>query len=52
MSRADPATDLVTYCEKESVPFTAFDDFSSILSVVKDVVSGKISIQDAATGRK
>lgn len=51
MSSVDPVTDLVTYCEKESVPFTAFNDFSDILSVVKDVVSGKISVQDAATGR-
>lgn len=43
--------DLVTYCEKENVPFTTFKDFSDILSKVKDVVSGKLSMKDAATGR-
>lgn len=46
-----PTLDLVTYCEKENVPFTTFNDFSDILAVVKDVVSGKVSVKDAATGR-
>ncbi|PSR90642.1 HAD-like domain-containing protein [Coniella lustricola] len=40
--------DLVAYCEKEKVPFTTFKDFSDILAVVKDVVSGKVSVQEAA----
>ncbi|KAF3767547.1 hypothetical protein M406DRAFT_321615, partial [Cryphonectria parasitica EP155] len=45
---AKAGRDLVTYCEKEKVPFTTFEDFSDILSVVKDVVSGKISVKEAA----
>lgn len=48
---AKAGRDLVTYCEKENVPFTTFKDFSDILSKVKDVVSGKLSMKDAATGR-
>lgn len=48
---AKTGRDLVLYCEREKVPFTTFNDFSDILSVVKNVVSGKISIKDAATGR-
>ncbi|KAJ4403081.1 hypothetical protein N0V82_010711 [Gnomoniopsis sp. IMI 355080] len=48
---AKAGRDLVLYCEREKVPFTTFNDFSDILSVVKDVVSGKVSIKDAATGR-
>lgn len=45
---AKAGRDLVAYCEKENVPFTTFKDFSDILSVVKDVVSGKISVKEAA----
>ena len=44
--------DLVDYCEREKVPFTVFHDFSDIQKVVTDVVNGKISVQEAATGRK
>lgn len=48
---AKAGRDLVLYCEREKVPFTTFNDFSDILAVVKNVVSGKVSIKDAATGR-
>ncbi|KAI1327101.1 HAD-like domain-containing protein [Xylariaceae sp. FL0255] len=44
--------DLVTYCEKEKVPFTVFHDFSEIQKVVSDIVDGKITVQEAAVGRK
>ncbi|KAF2964429.1 hypothetical protein GQX73_g9152 [Xylaria multiplex] len=49
---AKAGRDLVTYCEKESVPFTVFNDFSDIHKIVADVVDGKISVQQAATGTK
>lgn len=49
-NEADPAADLVVYCEKEKVPHTTFKSFSDILSVVKDVVSGKVSVEDSAAG--
>lgn len=48
---AKAGRDLVLWCEREKVPFTTFIDFHGILNVVKDVVSGKTSIKDAATGR-
>lgn len=50
-NEADPAADLVVYCEKENVPHTTFNSFSDILSDVKDVVSGKVSVKDSAVGR-
>ncbi|KAI1304839.1 HAD-like domain-containing protein [Xylaria venustula] len=49
---AKTGRDLVTYCEKENVPFTVFHDFSDIHKVVAAVVEGKISVQQAATGTK
>ncbi|KAI1426502.1 HAD-like domain-containing protein [Xylaria sp. FL1777] len=49
---AKEGRDLVTYCEKENVPFTVFHDFSDIHKVVADVVEGKISVQQAAVGKK
>ncbi|KAK5633009.1 hypothetical protein RRF57_008723 [Xylaria bambusicola] len=49
---AKAGRDLVTYCEKENIPFTVFNDFSDIHKVVADVVGGKISVQQAATGTK
>lgn len=49
---AKEGRDLVTYCENENVPFTTFKDFSDILKDVQDVVSGKVSVKDVATGRK
>ncbi|KAI1367875.1 HAD-like domain-containing protein [Xylaria arbuscula] len=49
---AKAGRDLVTYCEKEKVPFTVFNDFSDIHKIVADVVGGKISVQQAATGTK
>ncbi|KAH8900148.1 hypothetical protein GQ53DRAFT_801641 [Thozetella sp. PMI_491] len=43
---------LVEYCEAEKVPFTTFNNFNEILDTVKDIVSGKVSVKDAATGKK
>ena len=40
--------DLVTYCIKDGTPFTLFEDWSSILSGVKRIVNGEITVQDAA----
>ncbi|KAK4032995.1 HAD-like domain-containing protein [Parachaetomium inaequale] len=49
---AKAGRDLVTYCEKEKVPFTTFNDFSDIHNTVKDIVAGKLTVTEAATGRK
>lgn len=45
---ADTAVDLIRYCVKEEVPFTVFEDWSSILEKVKEITSGKTSVHDAA----
>lgn len=51
-AHADQASDLVSYCERENVPFTTFQDFTEILATVKDIVAGKTTVKEAATGRK
>lgn len=38
--------DLITYCVRESVPFTIFEDWTQILSTVKDVVAGKTTVKE------
>ncbi|KAH6634797.1 HAD-like domain-containing protein [Chaetomium sp. MPI-SDFR-AT-0129] len=49
---AKSGRDLVTYCEKEEVVFTTFNDFSDIHNTVKEIVAGKLTVKEAATGRK
>ncbi|KAK4134585.1 hypothetical protein BT67DRAFT_379623 [Trichocladium antarcticum] len=49
---AKAGRDLVTYCEKEHVPFTTFHDFSEIHDTVKRIVEGRLTVKEAATGRK
>ncbi|PQE20495.1 phosphoserine phosphatase protein [Rutstroemia sp. NJR-2017a BBW] len=43
---AKKGQDLVAYCVREKVPFTIFEDWSSILSTVKDIVAGKTTVKD------
>ncbi|TKA61232.1 hypothetical protein B0A49_08750 [Cryomyces minteri] len=40
--------DLVSYCARENVPFTVFEDWSLITSKVKEIVAGKTTVHDAA----
>ncbi|PNS18859.1 Pdp3-interacting factor 1 [Sphaceloma murrayae] len=40
--------DLIDYCVREDVPFTVFEDWSSIHATVKDIVDGKKTVNDAA----
>ncbi|KAF2265728.1 hypothetical protein CC78DRAFT_615574 [Lojkania enalia] len=40
--------DLISYCAKENVPFTVFEDWSSILEKVKEITAGKTTVQEAA----
>lgn len=42
---ADNATDLVTYCVREKMPFTLFDDWTQIITTVKDIVAGTTTVQ-------
>ncbi|KAF2020028.1 hypothetical protein BU24DRAFT_419621 [Aaosphaeria arxii CBS 175.79] len=40
--------DLITYCARENVPFTVFEDWSSILQKCKEITAGKTTVQEAA----
>ncbi|KAK4544909.1 hypothetical protein LTR36_003814 [Oleoguttula mirabilis] len=40
--------DLIKYCVTENIPFTVFEDWSSILDSVKKIVAGEKTVQDAA----
>ncbi len=40
--------DLITYCVRENVPFTVFEDWSSILATVKDIVNGKTTVKQVS----
>ena len=41
--------DLVVYCEREGVPFTVFEDWSSILDTTKAIFEGKTTVKEVAT---
>jgi len=45
---AKAGQDLVTYCQRENVPFTVFDDWRSIMSTTKDILEGKASVKKIA----
>ena len=45
---AKKGRDLVTYCEREGIPFTVFEDWSSILQTTKDIYNGKASTDQVA----
>jgi len=40
--------DLITYCEREGVPFTVFEDWSSILATTKAILEGKTTVKAVA----
>jgi 2,3-diketo-5-methylthio-1-phosphopentane phosphatase len=45
---AKKGRDLVTYCEREGVPFTVFEDWGSILGTTRDIFEGKTSVKKVA----
>ena len=40
--------DLVVYCEREGVPFTIFQDWSSILKTTQEIFEGKTTVKAVA----
>ncbi|KAH8808885.1 HAD-like domain-containing protein [Xylogone sp. PMI_703] len=40
--------DLIQYCLRENVPFTEFEDWSTILSTTKDIAAGKTTVQEVS----
>jgi hypothetical protein len=47
----DKYPDLVTYCEREKVPFTTFRNFGEILRTVKGIVGGDTSVEEVMANR-
>ncbi|KAF2838666.1 hypothetical protein M501DRAFT_975323 [Patellaria atrata CBS 101060] len=45
---AKKGEDLITYCVREDIPFTLFENWKSILEKVKQIYNGDISVKDAA----
>lgn len=45
---AKKGMDLITYCVREKIPFTEFEDWSSITQTVMDIVAGKTDVHAAA----
>ena len=45
---AKEGQDLVTYCEREGIPFTTFKDWTDILSETKEIFSGQKSVKKVA----
>ncbi|KAK9770209.1 putative HAD-like domain-containing protein [Seiridium cardinale] len=48
---AKEGRDLVNYCKRQKVPYTEFHDFGDIHNVVKRVVDGEITVQEAAVNQ-
>ncbi|KAL4933873.1 uncharacterized protein BDV17DRAFT_278930 [Aspergillus undulatus] len=42
---AKKGKDLVTYCERRGMPYTTFENWSSILDTTKDILSGKLVVR-------
>ncbi|KAL4989135.1 hypothetical protein BDW68DRAFT_176256 [Aspergillus falconensis] len=42
---AKAGKDLITYCEREGMPYTVFEDWSSILATTKDILSDKMKVR-------
>lgn len=40
--------DLIRFCLREKVPFTEFEDWTTILSTVQDIVAGKTNVKEVA----
>lgn len=40
--------DLITYCEREKVPFTVFHDFKDIHETVQEIIEGKATVKEVA----
>lgn len=41
-------TDLVTFCQRRGMPYTTFQNWSTILATTKDILAGKVSPSDVA----
>ncbi|KAI9729197.1 MAG: hypothetical protein M1834_007104 [Cirrosporium novae-zelandiae] len=46
---AKAGRDLVDYCRRENIPFTTFEDWTTILATVQDLVAGKTTAKQVAS---
>jgi len=44
----DKDIDLIQYCIRESIPYKEFEDWSEILSTLKDIIAGKTDTKHVA----
>ncbi|KAL4896739.1 hypothetical protein BDV59DRAFT_199090 [Aspergillus ambiguus] len=47
---AKKGNDLVTFCERKGMPFTVFENWSSILATTKDILAGKVTAKQVRAG--
>ena len=45
---AKAGQDLITYCEREEIPFTVFEDWGSILETTREIFEGKTDVKAVA----
>ncbi|KAL9124171.1 MAG: hypothetical protein Q9217_006473 [Psora testacea] len=45
---AKKGRDLVSYCEREGVPFTVFEDWNSIMSITRAIFEGETTVKEVA----
>jgi 2-hydroxy-3-keto-5-methylthiopentenyl-1-phosphate phosphatase len=45
---ADKDIDLIQYCIRENIPYREFEDWSEILSTLKDIIAGKTDVKHVA----
>ena len=48
----DIGPDLVTFCERRGMPYTTFQNWSTILSTTKDILAGKVTPSEVAAQTK
>lgn len=47
-SSTNVSTDLVTYCQRRGMPYTTFENWSTILKTSQDILSGKVTAGEVA----
>jgi 2,3-diketo-5-methylthio-1-phosphopentane phosphatase len=45
---AKAGRDLITYCEREGIPFTIFEDWASILKKTQEIFAGRVKTENVA----
>lgn len=51
-SKTDTVPDLVTFCQRRGMPYTTFQNWSTILSTTQDILAGKVTPSQVAVRAK